>query len=127
MESLLSGQRADLVADGDAIQEIGMAGAPQHGAKRVLAGEQDLQRRPDIDGRTDQQSQVGQSVPVKQMGFVEDEQQRSFGPGCSFEDLFIETILASPARTCLIHQGDRVALVVRPAPPNLRMQMGIPG
>ena len=96
--SLLAGQWSQLVADRDAIKQVGMLRPPQNGAERFLADEQKFQRRPHVQRGTDQQPQVGQGVAVQEVGFVEDQQQGTLGPRGPFQDLFVNAFFAASRR-----------------------------
>lgn len=63
--ALITVQRAKLVADRDAIDEVGMLGAPQRHVQWFLAHQQDLQGRSHVECRTDQQPQVRQRLAVE--------------------------------------------------------------
>ena len=73
-----------------------MLGAAQRHVQWLLAHQQDLQGRPHVECRTDQQPQVGQRLAVKEMSLIEDQQQRAFRPLGPFQDLLIEPLLATP-------------------------------
>ena len=96
--SLLAGQWSQLVADRDAIEQVGVLRPPQNGAERFLADQQKFQRRPHVQRGTDQQPQVGQGVAVQQVGFVEDQQQGALGPRGPFQDLFVNAFFAAARR-----------------------------
>jgi hypothetical protein len=91
---LFAGQRPELVADRDAIQEVGMLRSAQDRAQWVLADQEHLQRGPHVERGTDQQPQVGQGVSVQQMGLVEDQQQGPLGPRGPLQDLFVDPLFA---------------------------------
>ena len=95
---LLAGQRPQLVADRDAIDQVGVLRPPQDRPERFLADQEQFQRRPHVQGGTDQQPQVGQGVAVQQMGFVEDQQQGALGPRGPFQDLFVNAFFAAAWR-----------------------------
>ena len=95
---LLAGQGAELITDGDAVEQVGMLGSPQNRSERLLAHEEDLERRPHVQRGTDQQAQVREGFAVQQMGLVEDQQQGSFGACGPFQDLFVEAFFAAAWR-----------------------------
>lgn len=92
---LVFAERTKLVPHGYAVEQIGMSRASQRGPQRVLADQQDLQRRPDVQGGADQQPQVRERGRVEQVRFVEHQEQRSLGAYRSFQDLLVDAVLAT--------------------------------
>ena len=92
---LILGEGSEVEPHGDAVQQVGVQRLPQGLPQGFLAGQHDLQRRGIVQGRTDQQADVGQRLGSDQVSLIEDHQQAAFGLSGLAQDLLEESFLAA--------------------------------
>ena len=90
------GERMQMVADGDPVQHVAVSA--EQFQQRRLAGQDQFQGRLVVEGRTNQQAEIGEGLGLEQVGLIQQDQQRPLGLAGMVADLAQELVFAPEGR-----------------------------
>ncbi len=85
-----------MVADGDPVQHVAVSA--EQFQQRRLAGQDQFQGGVVVEGRTNQQAEIGEGWGLEQVGLIQQDQQRPLGLAGMVADLAQELVLAPEGR-----------------------------